>query len=164
MDKSFNLVTLIVILLIASCSNNAANPPGFWQPDTSGNGDNSMWIVEGSVTYGNGVIYANNPSTTPGDTAYGSAMLSEPKDFGHTPLVTFSWHEEVDNGAEYTFMIGERLADMSELPYHEVSLSNMQAQVQFWLDFRALLLSRFEFTLPPGSYVKISDYRSAAEN
>ena len=164
MKKLIGLLVLLIILAVGSCSNDPANPPGIWQPDTSGNDDNGLWVLDGSVTYTDGELYARNTSTAPGDTAYATATLAEAKDFGHTTLVTFTWREEVTNGAEYIFLIGERFADMSELPYHEEGSDSIKAQVQFWLDFRASLLSRYEFKLPPSSHVRIINYRSVAED
>lgn len=162
MKKLIGLLVLLIIVTIGSCDNDPTDPPGIWQPDTSGSDGNGIWILEGPVTYTDGVLYARNSSATPGDTVYGSATLAEAKDFGETPLVTYTWREDVNNGAEYDFLVGERSGDFSGIPYHDDGSGGMKAQLQFWLDFRALLMSRYEFTLPPESHVRIIDYRSVA--
>ena len=69
----------------------------------------------------------------------------------------------MSEGAEYFFLVGEDVEAMTTVPFHAESGSNMQAQLQFWLGFRANLYSRFEFWLPTGAVIHIRDYRSRAE-
>lgn len=157
---------MFVAALIAGCNNDPANPITSSIPDTTGNGggnqNGSPWILEGPVTYAIGVITARNSSDTPGDTVNCRATLAEAKDFGETALVTFRWQEEKLSGGEYSFEVGEDVTELEPIPYHEESAGSMKTQLQFWLDFRANLYSRFEFKLPPNSLVRISNYRSFA--
>ncbi len=164
MWKALIIPALSGLLVLGACDTGPADPAAWTTPDTSGDdgGNGGLWRLEGPVTYQDGVLNAHNPSNAPGDTATARATLARPEDFGETPIVTFTWREDRTESAQYSFLVGEEVDHMMSVPYHEVSPSSMKAQVQFWLDFRGLLYSRFEFKLPPGAHVRIIGYRAVA--
>ena len=141
--------------------------------DTTGNGDDTTgtgggygtlyfkadastrWICELPVNWSNAALVALNAGA---DTLVKEARLQQPIDFGDSRGLTFTWRGGVISGASYQFFVGEPPDHWMEVPYHTNELDIEEARISIYLDPGAIYC-RYEFTLPPGSQVRITDIR-----
>lgn len=166
MNKIFTVLIcgFLSLLAINACDDGVTDPPGTWKPDSLGNDNpNSPWILTGPVNYVNDILIAQHSGDVEDDTMYATATLKQAKDFGEdVQMVTFTWLQQQSGGASISFFAGEDTTRFQELTIEEVSAGVMRARMQFFLGFDNPLLSKFIFKLPPGSELRVREYRSTA--
>ena len=160
----FFVVCYIVVAFFQGCSESISNP-GYGAIDTTGNGGNpnSLWLLEGPVTYSDGVIRAVISSDQAADSTFARCTLKEAVDFGEAAGVIFTWGELIEGDAKYQFFVGGDTARMMSLNHVETPDGLQLALIVFQGSFTEPLYSRFEFRLPASSSVQIQNYTAEGE-
>jgi len=175
-------VAIAVLVVCIGCEKGVKNPT--YSPDTTGTGDTTgagdttgnggggnygtlyfqmgaatRWKLDGTARVSQGALVSDNDSQTPGDTAYGSATLLDPVDFGDSRGLTFTWRGGTSNDASYRFFISDTISGRwQEAPYHTNSSDIEEARISIYLE-PGDIYCRYEFTLPPQGQARVLDIR-----
>jgi len=157
------------------CSDSARNPTDTGTPGGDNNGDNggggnngtvdygilyftsessTQWQADGPVTVTNGNITAYNQSNL---IQNGRCILVDSIDFQSSTHITFTWREEVENGASYSFLASDSRERLQSIPYREDANGDMAGQFDLFMSSPIFVC--YLFTMPPSGSVTLSSTR-----
>ncbi|HHE46974.1 MAG TPA: hypothetical protein ENL08_04645 [Bacteroidetes bacterium] len=172
------LLLLLVFSLMICCSDDATSPTDSGTPADSGNGNggngngnngggtadygilyfisgpDTPWRADGPVSVSNGDIAAFNQANV---IQNGRCMIEEPIDFGPSTHITFTWRENVQSGADYSFLASDSPDRLQSIPFHEDDDGNMAAELDLFMS--ASIYACFLFTMPPSGSVMLTNIR-----
>ncbi len=166
---------MLCAILFMGCSDSARNPTDTGTPGGENNGGNgggndddtvdygilyftsgssTQWQADGPVTVTNGNITAYNQSDV---VQNGRCILVDSIDFQSSTHITFTWREDVQNDANYSFLASDSPERLQSIPYRENALGNMAAPFDLFMSSPIFVC--YLFTLPPSSRVTLTSIR-----
>jgi len=166
---------MLCAILFMGCSDSARNPTDTGTPGGDNNGDNgggndddtvdygilyftsessTQWQADGPVTVTNGNITAYNQSNL---VQNGRCILVDSIDFQSSTHITFTWREDVENGASYSFLASDSPERLQIILYREDANGYMAGQFELFMSSPIFVC--YLFTMPPSGSVTLSSIR-----